>query len=170
METLEVSKAVEYIKNTKVKLNLDFIKKLHSLCFNKTKSFAGKFRDVEVIIRDSGGNIVHRGAPSKEVIKLLQKLILWYEKHKNKYPALLLAALVHNEFENIHPFEDGNGRVGRLLLNYVLLKHNYPPINIKVGDRLRYYKTLQIFDKKGDIKPTLKFLVLEYKKQYKVST
>jgi len=56
------------------------------------------------------------------------------------------------------------------LLNYVLLKQNYPPINIKVKDRQRYYKTLQIFEKKGNIKPTLRFLIIEYKKQYKVST
>ena len=94
-------------------------------------------------------------------------LAKWYEQHKNKYPPLLLAALVHNEFENIHPFQDGNGRVGRLLLNYVLLKHNYPPINIRFRDRQRYYKILQIFEKKNNIKPTLKFLISQYKKQYR---
>jgi Fic family protein len=83
----------------------------------------------------------------------------WYEKHKNKYPPLLLAALVHNEFENIHPFQDGNGRVGRLLLNYVLLKHNYPPINIKLEDRQKYYEALQDYQKRGEIISTLRFLI-----------
>jgi len=167
METLGVAKSINFIKTTQSKLSLDLIKKLHLLCFEKTKHFAGKLRDVEVVIRDGYGNIVHRGAPSKKVQKLLQSLVKWYEKHKNKYPALLLAALIHNEFENIHPFQDGNGRVGRLLLNYVLLKHRYPPINIRVKDRQRYYKVLQVFEKKNNIKPTLRFLISQYKKQYR---
>jgi len=167
IETLGVAKAVDYTRKAKSKLDILLIKKLHFLCFQETKSFAGKFRNVEVVIRDKQGNIVQQGAPFAIVAKLLVNLAKWYEKHKSKYPPLLLAALVHNEFENIHPFQDGNGRVGRLLLNYVLLKHNYPPINIRFKDRQRYYNTLQIFQKKDDIKPTLKFLIAEYKKQYK---
>lgn len=170
VETLEVSKAIGYVQKAKIKFNLGLIKKLHFICFGKTKSFAGKFRNVEVVIRDGSGKIFHRGAPYKEIEKLLKKLVRWYEKHKNKYPPLLLATLIHNEFENIHPFEDGNGRVGRLLLNYILLKYNYPPINIRVEDRQRYYRSLRIFDKRNDIKPMLKFLISQYKKQYKVST
>lgn len=166
LETIGVAEAINYIKTAKSKLDLGLIKKLHYLCFSKTKSFAGKLRKAEVVIRDGKGNIVHQGAPSKEVPKLLRKLAEWYSKHKNKYPPLLLAALVHNEFENIHPFQDGNGRVGRLLLNFVLLRHNYPPINIRVKDRQRYYKVLLAFEKKNDIKPTLKFLISQYKKQY----
>jgi len=167
LETLGVAKAINFIKSTKVKLSLELIRKLHFLCFEKTKSFAGKLRKVEVVIRDRYGNIVHQGASAKEVRELLQNLVKWYGKHRNKYPPLLLAALIHNEFENIHPFQDGNGRVGRLLLNYVLIKHRYPPINIRVGDRQRYYRILQAFEKKNDIKPTLKFLIDQYKKQYK---
>ncbi|MBW2978369.1 Fic family protein [Candidatus Woesearchaeota archaeon] len=167
IETLGVANAVEYIRKTRSKLNISLIKKLHFLCFEKTKSFAGKLRNVEVVIRDRYGNIVHQGAPYNKVPKLLEKLTKWYAKHKIKYPPLLLAALVHNEFENIHPFQDGNGRVGRLLLNYVLLKHSYPPINIRFKDRQRYYRVLQIFEKKNDIKPTLRFLISQYKKQYR---
>ena len=165
-ETLGVAEAINYVKTTKTNLSLALIKKLHLLCFGKTKHFAGKLREMEVVIRDEHGNIVHHGAPPQIVGKLLRNLCKWYEKHKHKYPPLLLAALVHNEFENIHPFQDGNGRVGRLLLNYVLLKHNYPPINIRFRDRQRYYKTLQVFEKRNDIKPTLKFLISQYKKQY----
>jgi Fic family protein len=167
LETLGVAKAILYTKTTKDKLSLSLIKKLHFLCFEKTKSFAGNLREVEVVIRDRYGQIVHQGAPSEKVENLLKKMCDWYEKHKNKYPPLLLASLVHNEFENIHPFRDGNGRVGRLLLNYVLLKHRYPPINIRFSDRKIYYKTLQIFQKKGRIEPTLRFLISQYKKQYK---
>jgi len=97
---------------------------------------------------------------------LLDELCKWYVKHKKKYPALLLAVVMHNQFEQIHPFQDGNGRVGRLLLNYVLLQHKYPPINIRLKDRGKYYKCLQEYDHKNDVKSTLKFLISQYKKQF----
>lgn len=168
LETIEVAKAVEYLKTIKgKKLSIELIKKLHYLCFNKTKHFAGELRNVEVVIRDGSGNIIHQGAPSKEILSLLNELISWYNKHIEKYPPLLMAALLHNQFEEIHPFQDGNGRVGRLLLNFVLITNNYPPVNIKLKNRQRYYSSLRIFDKTGNIKPTIKFLISQYKKEYR---
>ncbi|MBU1111555.1 MAG: Fic family protein [archaeon] len=166
IETLNVAKAVEYIKNSKEKISVSFIKKIHLICFNGTKKFAGKLRDVNVIIRDGKGNIIHQGAPINKVKGLLEELCEWYDKHKKKYPPLLLAAVIHNQFEKIHPFQDGNGRVGRLLLNYVLLQHKYPPINIRLKDRVKYYKCLQKYDLRNDIKSTLKFFISQYKKQF----
>lgn len=84
---------------------------------------------------------------------------------------MVLAAILHNQFERIHPFKDGNGRVGRLLLNFILLKNNYPPINILLEDRAEYYKTLQEYSNKDELKPTLEFLISQYKKTLKkVST
>jgi len=166
VETLNVAKAVDYIKKSKEKITVDFINNLHLICFKGTKKFAGKLRDVNVVIRDGQGNIVHQGAPIDKVKELLEELCKWYDKHKKKYPPLLLAGVMHNQFEKIHPFQDGNGRVGRLLLNYVLLLHKYPPINIRLRDRGGYYKCLQEFDHKNDIKSTLKFLISQYKKQF----
>ncbi len=166
IETLNVAKAVEFIKKSKEKITVDFIKNLHLICFKGTKKFAGKLRDVNVVIRDGQGNVVHQGAPINKVKGLLEELCKWYLKHKKKYPPLLLAVVMHNQFEKIHPFQDGNGRVGRLLLNYVLLQHQYPPINIRLRNRGRYYKCLQEFDHKNDIKSTLKFLISQYKKQF----
>ncbi len=166
-ETLNVAEAVSYIRKTKEKLSLALIRKIHKICFNKTKTFAGKFRNVEVVIKDGRGNIIHQGAPAREISSLLQELIDWYEKHRRKYPALFLAAVVHNQFEKIHPFQDGNGRVGRLLLNYILLKHKHPPININLEDRKRYYGCLQEYDEAGDVKPMLRFLVMQFRKTYK---
>ena len=170
LEALHVAEAVEYIRSSKEKISVALLKKLHLICFDGTKSFAGDIRNVEVVIRDGQGNIIHQGAPWKEVAGLLKDLCIWYDKHKKKYPPLLLAAVMHNEFEKIHPFQDGNGRVGRLLLNYVLLRHKYPPLNIRLKDRIRYYKCLRTYDAKNDVKPTLKFLSIQYKKGSKVST
>ena len=118
-----------------------------------------------MVIRDGQGNVVHQGAPYKNVENLLKSLCAWHEKHHKKYPPLLLAAVMHNEFEKIHPFQDGNGRVGRLLLNYVLLRQGYPPLNIRLKDRARYYKCLQWYDYRNDLKSTLKFLVKQYQKK-----
>lgn len=165
VETLNVARAVEYIKTSKEKVSISFLKKIHFICFEKTKAFAGELRTVEVVIRDGYGNIVHQGAPAKDVERLLHSLCKWYAIHKTKYPPLLLAGVMHDEFEKIHPFQDGNGRVGRLLLNYVLLQRGYPPLNIRFKDRVRYYKCLHLYDHKNDIKSTLKFLVSQYRKK-----
>ena len=167
LESVSVAKAVDYIRTTEQDFSVSLIKMIHKICFKSTKSFAGMLRNVDVVIRDSLGRVVHQGAAPKDIINMLNDLVRWYGKNKKKYPPLLLAALVHNQFERIHPFQDGNGRVGRLLLNYVLVRHKYPPINIRLKDRARYYQTLQEFDRTGDIRPTLRFLILEYRKQYK---
>lgn len=165
IEAVNVAKAINFVKKTNEKLSIDLIKRLHFICFKGTKIFAGKLRNVEVVIKNSLGIIVHRGAPFKEVESLMKELIQWYNENEKKYPPLLLASIVHNQFEKIHPFQDGNGRIGRLLLNYVLLKHNYPPINIKVEDRREYYEILRRFDKERDIESTLKFLISQYRKK-----
>ena len=114
-------------------------------------------------IRDALGNLVHLGAPSTRVVSLLTELIRWYNKNKNKLPAIVLAVVVHNQFEYIHPFEDGNGRVGRLLLNNILLKHKLPPVNISFKSRSKYYSALKEFQKTGNIRPSIELVLKEYK-------
>ena len=76
---------------------------------------------------------------------------------------MVLGAVVHNQFENIHPFADGNGRVGRILLNNILIKHRLPPVNINFKNRLEYYLTLQEYDQNKDVKPTIELYLKEYK-------
>ena len=170
-ETIGLSLAVDYIRETKEDLTLDLILKLHKLCFEETKSFAGKFRDdVEVVIKNSLGDIVHRGAQKKLVLFKMEELIAWYEEHKTFFKPLVLAAIIHNQFENIHPFQDGNGRIGRLLLNFVLIRNNYPPINIFLENRGEYYNTLKLYSNSEEIKPTLRFLISQYEKMIKKVT
>ncbi len=164
-ETYGVAEAVSYIRTTKEHMSIDLIKKLHYIVFKNSKDFAGKLRKkgTEVVIRDGLGNVVHAGAPSNRVLGLLHELVIWYNKNKSKYPPILLAAIVHNQFENIHPFADGNGRVGRLLLNNILIKNKLPPVNIGFNNRREYYLTLQEYQKKGNIRPTINLILKEYK-------
>ena len=164
-ETYGVDEAISYIRKTKEHISIDLIKKIHKIVFKNSKKFAGNFRKKgeEVVVMGSDGKIVHEGASQPRINHLLKELIKWYEENKNKYPGILLGAVIHNQFENIHPFADGNGRVGRILLNNILIKHNLPPINIDLKNRQEYYESLQAFDKQGDLKPTINLFMKEYK-------
>ncbi|MBQ3864896.1 MAG: Fic family protein [Clostridia bacterium] len=71
---------------------------------------------------------------------------------------LTAAAYYHVKFENIHPFADGNGRTGRLTMNYFLLIHNHPPIIIHEEDRKRYYSALEAWDERQELAPMVEFL------------
>lgn len=163
-EAYGVANAIKYIRKTKIHLSLKLILEIHRTIFENSKAFAGKFREkgVEVGVRDGLGNLIHLGAPSNRVITLLNELIKWYNENKNKLPAIVLAVVVHNQFEHIHPFEDGNGRVGRLLLNNILIKNKLPPVNISMKFRKKYYETIQSFQK-GDVKPSIELILKEYK-------
>ena len=72
--------------------------------------------------------------------------------------ALTAAAYFHAKFENIHPFADGNGRTGRLLMNYLLLLWDHPPVIIHEEDRREYYNALEQFDEEQELAPLTAFL------------
>ena len=164
-ETYGVAEAIKYIRKSKDHLSLDLMKELHRIIFSNSKSFAGKFREkgTEVGIKDGTGNIVHLGAPSSRVVSLLTELVKWYNQNRKKLPTIVLAAVVHNQFEYVHPFEDGNGRVGRLLMNNILIKNKLPPVNISMDYRGQYYEALRLFNRAGDIRPTIELMLKEYK-------
>ncbi len=89
----------------------------------------------------------------EEVCELLDELTDIDDKN-----ALVAAAYFHAKFENIHPFSDGNGRVGRLLMNYILLINNHPPITIYEEDRKDYYDALEKFDEELELNRLIDFL------------
>jgi Fic family protein len=163
-ETLGVAEAVDYIRTAKEHVSLNLIKKLHHIVFKNSKHFAGNFRakGVEVVVADAQGRVIHRGAPSQQIAPLLKEIVRWYNQNRKSCTPLVLAAVVHNQFEAVHPFQDGNGRVGRLLLNNILLKHNLPPINIELKNRAQYYAALQAYENENNIRPTLELMLKEY--------
>ncbi len=164
-ETYGVAEAVNFIRKTRDHISLNLMKELHKIVFKNSKPVAGQFRSkgTEVAVVDTFGNIIHSGAPSADIVRLLKEVVRWYNRNKGKYPSLVLGAVVHNQFENIHPFQDGNGRVGRLLLNNILLKHNLPPVNIKLKNRGEYYSALGEYQKTGNIRPMIELIMKEYK-------
>jgi len=164
-EAYGVDEAIRFIRGTKEHISIELIKRIHKIIFKNSKPFAGKLRKrgEEVVIMDNRGKVVHEGAQQPRINNLLKELIEWYNKNKAKYPALVLGAVVHNQFENIHPFRDGNGRVGRLLLNNILIKHGLPPLNIGFKNRAGYYASLKAYETNKDLKPTIDLYMKEYR-------
>ena len=90
---------------------------------------------------------------AEEMAELLAEL-----KEISDEKALTAVAYFHAKFENIHPFADGNGRTGRLLMNYLLVLHSHPPIVIHEEDRRAYFEALESWDSAQDLEPLIGFL------------
>jgi len=123
----------------KEKFNIQLILKWHKNLFGETKpDIAGKFRDYLVRVAD------YLAPDWQDVRLLMKKLIKFYEENKNKnMNPVELAARTHYQFEKIHPFGDGNGRIGRLIMNYILWHQDYPMLIIEYKKRKSYYRALQ---------------------------
>lgn len=104
--------------------------------------------------------------PPDKVPGEMKKLLEWYDVNKRKIYPLELAFKFHHRFERIHPFADGNGRVGRMLLNYILIKNGYYPIIIRRTHRDKYIKALQAADGQQYI-PLMRFSLEKTKETYR---
>ena len=137
------------------KLSEYSIKQIHSLILkNIDDENKGKYRTTNVII--SGAE--HKPPQSFEVQSKMQEFIKKYNENITKLHPIELASFVHIEFVKIHPFIDGNGRTSRLLMNLELIKAGFPPVVIKLEDRLEYYKALDIANNENDYKPFLELM------------
>lgn len=150
LETRRHMEVYESLLNNKEEISLDLIKKWHKDLFKDTKpSHAGIFRDIALSRKGTKGvNVVIIGSlhkpPTFEKISLLMaELIEWYQNKKKIYNPVFLAGYFHLKFSIIHPFVDGNGRISRLINNYILHKNGYPMLNIKYNQRRGYYSSLE---------------------------
>jgi Fic family protein len=106
------------------------------------------------------------GSLPEDVEGDLAELIEELGEYKNK-DILKVAAYFHARFEYIHPFADGNGRVGRVLLNYYLMINNYPPLIIHDDDKAAYYEALAAYDNNEELKPMELFLKQQTERTWK---
>ena len=144
-EAINHKKALELVfKNLQNDDGFDerFIKKLNGT-INRDIKDTERYRTVQVFIRGS-----EHIPPAPEKIPNLMTYFVYNYNHDEE-DIFTKIARYHIEFEKIHPFEDGNGRTGRLLLNYELLKNNIPPVVISKEDRVKYFEFLKNNDSTG---------------------
>lgn len=144
-EAINHKKALELVfKNLQSEDEFDerFIKKLNETINKDIKDTEG-YRTVQVFIKGS-----EHIPPAPEKIPNLMTYFVYNYNHDEE-DIFIKIARYHIEFEKIHPFEDGNGRTGRLLLNYELLKNNITPAVISKEERVKYFEFLRNNDISG---------------------
>ena len=123
------------------KITEELILEIHSELMSNIDTRKGyRTRDVKVI---GGFGNAFKTTTHSYISTDMKKLLEWYNGIKKNIHPLMLSAIFHHKFESIHPFFDGNGRTGRMILNYMLLLHNYPPVIISNKLRGEYYNALR---------------------------
>lgn len=149
-EVVNHKKAFEYVKKCVAddkQLDEGIVKDIHALLMENIL-IGGIYRNVEV--RISGA----RHKPPVPGI-MYQQIKDFYNKMQDveKENAIELAAWTHAEFVKIHPFEDGNGRTSRMIMNYQLMKSGFLPVSIDKENRLEYFEVLELYAMEGDLNP-----------------
>ena len=146
---------VQQLITDKVPFTESVIKDIHSLVLMDRPEDKGIYRRIPVRIMGA----FHEPPQPYLVVPQMEQLIREFEKTK-RHP-IESAALFHLKFEGIHPFIDGNGRTGRLILNFMLMQNGYPSINVKFADRKRYYDCFDSYYRDGSADPMID-MVAEY--------
>src|SRR3989338_2334545 len=146
-EAKNLARVVSYIdkKAKEQELTLEVILSLHKMLISNIRDdVAGRFRKDDEHVRV--GN--HIAPNPKEVMSRLEKMLTEYNatSHENIIKRI---ARLHLAFEHTHPFVDGNGRIGRVINNYLLIREGFVPINIKFIDKKKYYEAFKEFDEKN---------------------
>ena len=105
----------------------------------------GNYKEHSNSARLPNGEMFNYASPGETPI-LMQELVDWYRTEETVLHPVILAVMLHYKFVRIHPFDDGNGRIARLLMNYVLLKNNLPSVIIKSADKQNYLRALHLAD------------------------
>ncbi|MFC2681991.1 MAG: Fic family protein [Capnocytophaga leadbetteri] len=116
----------------------------------------GNYKTQPNSVRLPNGELFEYTAPQEVPIQM-REFMEWYRDEQTALHPVTLAAMFHYKFVCIHPFDDGNGRVSRLLMNYVLLAHKLPPVVIKSSDKQNYLHALHLADT-GQYKAFIRYI------------
>jgi len=118
----------------------------------------GQYKSVPNHVKTKTGEIFRFATP-EETPAMMNDLLTWYEKEKSTKDknAIILASEFHYKFIRIHPFDDGNGRLARILMNFILMSNGYPPVVIKSEDKENYFNVLQLADA-GQLTPFVEYI------------
>lgn len=159
--------------NGKRPLTENFIRELHTLLLKesyevdaitpdgkptKKRVKVGSYKTTENHVKTKTGEIFRFATPEETPAKMTD-LMNWFNEKRNdkNVNPILLAAEFHYRFIRIHPFDDGNGRTARILMNFILMQFGYPPAIIKTEDKANYFAVLQFADA-GEIKPFINYI------------
>ena len=132
--------ALQFLQEYSSELNERMILKLHQIILNNiSEHFAGRYREGTVKIFGSEVKFPSAEKVSSEMANLLY----WYNEHKKEIHPFELAVIFSTKFVSIHPFVDGNGRISRLLMNFILKRNNYPWLNVYTKQREEYLRAIR---------------------------
>jgi Fic family protein len=155
-------KGIIAITKYKGKLDLRFIKKLHTILMSGVDdSIAGKLRS------ELNRNVKLTGTPYvppkwQDLDKEIDNFFKWYKSENRQLHPLEIAALVHLRIISLQPFVDGNSRLSRLLMNWVLWKRGYPLVDIPIEELENYYSVLDKYQIEKDEKPFVAYIKEKY--------
>lgn len=164
IEVLNGKDAWEFTESYKGQVNKAFACKIqYEVTKNTACRIQGNYRDSEVGIGGSNW----KPPAAKDVPRLMEELFKEYREHKRSLHPVELASWLHNRLVQIHPFTDGNGRTSRLLMNWILMRNQFPPAIIEAWNKEQYYNAIEEADK-GNQKPFAGFLARQLLEQYTI--
>ncbi len=150
------------IHNKRKKLDTKFLCELQRIVVKETRQNGiGELRNVNVRVG------THVASPFYSVPRKLTALVKWFNSNFNKHNPVVVSTYFHAMFEEIHPFVDGNGRSGRLLLNLMLQEKGFPPLIIFFEQRQAYYTALEKARIDKNLLPLIKLIKKCYEKMLK---
>jgi len=163
LEAKNAEKTLNFVKESKEELTEQLLLQVHEMYFKETKQYiAGKYKTVQNKITGSA----FETTPPKFVQTDMKLYFKEYEKLKKELHPLELAAWAHWKLVRIHPFQDGNGRTARIIMNFILDKNRYAMIDIKTKEKQQYFKALEKCHYNNNARALAIRLVRRFKKQY----
>lgn len=165
LEIINHAEAIEYLTDAIRHRDLTegLIKEFHAILFQGVKHregeqpiTPGEYKTQDNHVLTQSGKI-HYYVPAIHVQSEMDKLLKWYMTKQNTLHPVELAAIFHHRIASIHPFTDGNGRVSRICMNFILMRSGFPPAIIRRENRQDYYLALEEADN-GNVEPFVKLV------------